>query len=146
MYKVLFCLCLLSIFYRRQRDSISDIMSTLKVFFICGVIALCLVVLVFAIHQFKQSKAEQEPNIGKQLNRGNSSECHIQFDLEDNIRMSLCYLKENNRLVDIRLFINEKPTIKGIQLTAKQWQNLMTYVELVNETIQQDHRLNHFQT
>ena len=93
------------------RNIVLDIMSTLKVVFICGVIALCLICLVFAIYQFHQSKTEQGPKIEKQLDRGNTSACHIQYDLEENIRMSLRYLRDTNQLVDIRLFINEKPTI-----------------------------------
>ena len=66
----------------------------------------------------------------------NNSKCYSQYSLEDSVRVSVCKLSESEKLVDIRVFIKDKPTIKGIQLRPHQWKNLLSYSGLIAYRLQ----------
>ena len=57
-------------------------------------------------------------------NRNNSLEtlnCPSRFPLSDRLVASVCYDDGDNVIVDIRLFILDKPNIKGIALTEDKY-------------------------
>ena len=56
--------------------------------------------------------------------------CHTQYEIKDRLRISLCGVQEIT--VDLREFINEKPTLKGIQFSKDEWLNFMTHVALID--------------
>ena len=56
--------------------------------------------------------------------------CHTQYDILDRLRLSLCGVQDIT--VDIREFIYEKPTVKGIQFSKDEWLNFMTHVALID--------------
>lgn len=53
-----------------------------------------------------------------------SRPCVYQQRIGRNVHLSLCRYDEK-WIIDIRLFLNGSPTIKGIGLTAKQWLTMM---------------------
>lgn len=58
----------------------------------------------------------------------------IQYDLQDDIRLTVCKL-ETVFLIDIRKFVNDTATIKGIQLRSQQWIRLKRFIPYVDSTI-----------
>ena len=95
---------------------------------IFGIIILSLLgVILISYFEYKLTTEKPTP-----IDRHNNSKCHSQFDLEDSIRVSVCHISKIEQLVDIRVFINNKPTIKGIQLRPYQWENLLSYAALVD--------------
>ena len=51
--------------------------------------------------------------------------CEIQYKLAYRIRATLCY-QYTEPIVDIREFLGERPTIKGIQLRRGEFMGLLT--------------------
>ena len=65
-----------------------------------------------------------------------NSSCPNRFALSDKIRASLCITHQGRILVDIRQFLDNNPTIKGISLTESEYfvlgqifSNLYSYIE-----------------
>ena len=50
-----------------------------------------------------------------------SPNCPSQFPLSDRLVASVCFDDEANVIVDIRLFLNHKPTIKGVVLNEDEY-------------------------
>ena len=65
----------------------------------------------------------------------NRTSCHTQYKVLDRLKITVC--GENKEvLVDLREFDNAKPTIIGVQLSFFEWQDFMTYISLVDLTVQ----------
>ena len=64
----------------------------------------------------------------------NSSVCHTQYQIVNDIRFSVCEI-EKNTVVDIREFINSDPTIKGIQLPYSDFIDFMSNLALFDDVI-----------
>ena len=62
------------------------------------------------------------------------NQCFMQYGLIDGIKVSLCGVKREKK-IDIRLFLNGKSTIKGIQLNEEQWMDFMSYIPVLDYTM-----------
>ena len=62
------------------------------------------------------------------------NQCFMQYGLIDGIKVSLCGVKGEKK-IDIRLFLNGKSTIKGIQLNEEQWMDFMSYIPVLDYTV-----------
>ena len=58
-----------------------------------------------------------------------------QFDLKDNVILSVCN-REGEIMLDIRLFLNQTATIRGIPLNLRQWNVLQGVSNSVNRAIE----------
>ena len=58
-----------------------------------------------------------------------------QFDLKDNVILSVCN-REGEIMIDIRLFLNQTATIRGIPLNLRQWNVLQRASNRVNRVIE----------
>ena len=58
--------------------------------------------------------------------------CEIQFKLTYRIRVTLCY-QYTEPIVDIREFLGERPTIKGIQLRRDEFIGILTNAKEIIE-------------
>ena len=58
-----------------------------------------------------------------------------QFDLKDNVILSVCN-RDGEIMLDIRLFLNQKATIRGIPLNLRQWNVLQGVSNSVNGAIE----------
>ena len=58
-----------------------------------------------------------------------------QFDLKDNVILSVCN-RDGEIILDIRLFLNQTATIRGIPLNLKQWNVLQGVSNSVNRAIE----------
>ena len=65
------------------------------------------------------------------LDTNRNSSCHTQYTILERVRVSVCWVY-NGVAVDIREFVNKKPSIKGIQLTNLEWEDFMTYIGLID--------------
>ena len=59
-----------------------------------------------------------------------------QFDIEDNVILSVCNT-DGQILVDIRVFLNDTATIRGIPLNLKQWKVLLRVSDSVYRAIEE---------
>ena len=59
-----------------------------------------------------------------------------QFDLNDNVILSVCH-RDGEISVDIRLFLNQTATIRGIPLNLRQWNTLQRVSNSVNGAIEE---------
>ena len=59
-----------------------------------------------------------------------------QFDLNNNVILSVCH-RDGEISVDIRLFLNQTATIRGIQLNLRQWNVLQRVSSSVNSAIEE---------
>ena len=58
--------------------------------------------------------------------------CGFQYKLKfERVWISVCYLQKTP-VVDIRQFINNNPSIKGIQLSTQEWKSLLDWIPTVN--------------
>ena len=96
-------------------------------FVIIGFITLSLLgVILITYFEYKATAEKPIP-----VDRHNRSKCHTQYNLGDSIKVSVCKISESEQLLDIRVFINGEPTIKGIQLRSHVWRNLLSYSGLI---------------
>ena len=58
------------------------------------------------------------------------------FDIEDNVILSVCNT-DGHIVVDIRVFLNDTATIRGIPLNLKQWKVLLRVSHSVNRAIEE---------
>ena len=58
-----------------------------------------------------------------------------QFDLKDNVIVSVCN-RDGEIMLDIRLFLNQTATIRGIPLNLRQWNILQGVSNSVNGAIE----------
>ena len=58
-----------------------------------------------------------------------------QFDLKDNVILSVCN-RDGEIMLDIRLFLNQTATIRGIPLNLRQWNVLQRASNSVNRAIE----------
>ena len=58
-----------------------------------------------------------------------------QFDLKDNVILSVCN-RDGEIMLDIRLFLNQTATIRGIPLNLRQWNALQRASNSVNRAIE----------
>ena len=58
-----------------------------------------------------------------------------QFDLKDNVILSVCN-RDGEIMLDIRLFLNQTATIRGIPLNLRQWNVLQGVYNSVNRAIE----------
>ena len=58
-----------------------------------------------------------------------------QFDLKDNVILSVCN-REGEIMLDIRLFLNQMATIRGIPLNLRQWKVLQGVSNSVNRAFE----------
>ena len=58
-----------------------------------------------------------------------------QFDLKDNVILSVCN-RDGEIMLDIRLFLNQTATIRGIPLNLRQWNVLQGVSNSVNRAIE----------
>ena len=58
-----------------------------------------------------------------------------QFDLKDNVILSVCN-RDGEIMLDIRLFLNQTATIRGIPLNLRQWNGLQGVSNSVNRAIE----------
>lgn len=65
-----------------------------------------------------------------QLNSTNIVNCDKQYDLGFNIRLSYCETEQLGKMVDLRYFLNDKSTIKGIAMPKVVLSRLMDVVKL----------------
>ena len=63
--------------------------------------------------------------------RYNNTNCPYQFPLYDNRRISVCL---NSTVIDIRQFLNNKPTIKGLNMSKVDWLRLVNLIPYINAT------------
>ena len=59
-----------------------------------------------------------------------------QFDLQDNVMLSVCH-RGGDISMDIRLFLNQTATIRGIPLNLRQWNVLQRVSNSVNRAIEE---------
>ena len=59
----------------------------------------------------------------------------MQFDLKDNVILSVCN-RDGEIMLDIRLFLNQTGTIRGIPLNLRQWNVLQGVSNSVNRAIE----------
>ena len=59
-----------------------------------------------------------------------------QFDLQDSVMLSVCH-RDGELGIDIRLFLNETATIRGIPLNLVQWNVLQRVSSSVNRAIEE---------
>ena len=59
-----------------------------------------------------------------------------QFDLNNNVILSVCH-RDGEISVDIRLFLNQTATIRGIPLNLRQWNVLQRVSSSVNSAIEE---------
>lgn len=59
-----------------------------------------------------------------------------QFDLKDHVMLSVCN-RDGEIILDIRLFINQMATIRGIPLDLRQWNALQRVSPSVNRAIEE---------
>ena len=58
--------------------------------------------------------------------------CGFRYKLKlERVWISVCYLQKTP-VVDIRQFINNRPSIKGIQLSVQEWKSLLDWIPTVN--------------
>ena len=69
--------------------------------------------------------------------KANQTACsHLkQFDLSNNMILSVCH-RDREISVDIRLFLNQTATIRGIPLNLRQWNVLQRVSSSVNSAIE----------
>lgn len=61
---------------------------------------------------------ENNWNISEALNKNNNyTKCPSQYKIKDGIRISLCNHTQFGMILDIRYFLNDKPSIKGISVS-----------------------------
>ena len=60
-----------------------------------------------------------------------------QFDLKDNVILSVCN-RDGEIMLDIRLFLNQTATIRGIPLNLRQWNVLQGVSNSVNRAIEKE--------
>ena len=60
-----------------------------------------------------------------------------QFDLKDNVILSVCN-RDGEIMLDIRLFLNQTATIRGIPLNLRQWNVLQGVSKSVNRAIKKE--------
>ena len=65
------------------------------------------------------------------LDTNRNASCHTQYNILERVRVSVCWVY-NGVTVDIREFVNKKPSIKGIQLSNLEWEYFMTYIGLID--------------
>ena len=72
------------------------------------------------------------------VNPPNGSLCSYfrQWTLSDNVKLTVCNYLGSVR-VDIRAFISEKATIKGIWLTISEWEELTKLFKLIQRSLNQ---------
>ena len=58
------------------------------------------------------------------------------FDIEDNVILSVCNT-DGHIVVDIRVFLNDTATIRGIPLNLKQWKVLLRVSHSVNRAVEE---------
>ena len=61
----------------------------------------------------------------------NSSLCHSQYTILHQIRVSICRISKDT-VVDIREFIQDHPTVNGIQFSFNEWTDFMSYIGLID--------------
>ena len=57
------------------------------------------------------------------------------FDLKDNVILTVCN-RDGETMLDIRLFLNQTATIRGIPLNLRQWNVLQGVSNSVNRAIE----------
>lgn len=62
----------------------------------------------------------------------NNTNCPYQFPLYDDRRVSVCL---NSTLVDIRQFLNDRPTVKGLNLTRNDWLKLVSLMPYISAAL-----------
>ena len=72
----------------------------------------------------------------EQIHQYNHSLCDFikQFKIPDTYNVTIC-LYQDEVVVDIRQFINEKETIKGVQINTRQWKYIQQIIPYINKTI-----------
>lgn len=94
--------------------------ATLAVFLV-SILTLCIILTGI-------SSSTTEPNtvVTAAINVSNTTLCSYlkHFSLSRNIVISVCLLNKHIR-IDIRHFVNDKPTIRGIYLDEWQWNGLL---------------------
>lgn len=61
-----------------------------------------------------------------------------QFKLSTITRLNICHV-HNKTLVDLRVFLNNKPTIKGIAITMEEWKMLLRMLPFIRREIRDIH-------
>jgi hypothetical protein len=121
----------------RRRDSVECSSSeTRNDFwkFIGSVLVLILFLGPIALYTFVQPCTDTDLPNNMTLNNNESlnsnisgtgvNKCKVQYHLSYNTRLSLCTV-EGRAIVDVRVFINNRATIKGIALSVKEWGKLV---------------------
>lgn len=101
-----------------------------KLICVIAVIIISITSLMLSIHsQYKPFYPVDYTNYNS-MNNSNSS-CHTQYNVLNRVKVNVCWVYKGV-VVDIREFIGETPTIKGIQLSHLEWEDFMTYVGLID--------------
>ena len=112
---------------------IALITRRLFVFITSVLIVICVtaILVYYYYHHHQQQQQQQQHRIDRLLQATNNSTYRAQYDLGDDVKITVCY-PNNTTVVDIRQFLEDRATIKGIQLNIQQWNALMTYAALVD--------------
>ena len=71
----------------------------------------------------------------------NRNTCTFQYKLTfERVWISVCHLHKDI-VVDIRQFINNKPSIKGIQLSVQEWNSLIDWSSVINYIVNDGHKI-----
>ena len=108
--------------------------QTVAAIVITGVVLLTLVGLVVYSCAGDQDPLDKTPRGLLKIN-DTHDKCSTQYELGHRVRISICYLGEDDPVVDIREFLANRPTIKGIQLTREEWKSFMNHVVLLDHIV-----------
>ena len=70
-----------------------------------------------------------------ELSKKENTSKNQQFDLKDNVILSMCN-RDGEIMLDIRLFLNQTATIRGILLNLRQWNVQQGESKSVNRAIE----------
>ena len=95
-------------------------------------ITLCIPVYVLACMEWSNNEDYEVKVVA------NQTACSYlkQFDLQDNVLLSVCH-RDGELTIDIRLFLNQTATIRGIPLNLRQWNILLRVSNSVNRAIEE---------
>ena len=87
----------------------------------------------------RENRTQNAINNNTPGNKSAYKNCGFQYKLKfERIWISVCYLKKTP-VIDIRQFINNRPSIKGIQLSVPEWKSFLDLISKVNYIVDNGH-------
>lgn len=96
---------------------------------IVGLVLFTLVIVLPDNNDYNESNHTTEVNSNKTL-------CSFikMFPVTDNLKVTVCVLKKH-LMIDIRYFIRNNPTLRGIFFDVKQWNELVKVLPAIEKTL-----------